>query len=203
MLADGLVAGRLRQAGYQVEVFGSEVDAGSVLARRTPDLAVLIVNDLELCRDLRSLHPRLPLMLISLDRQEEHRFQAFEAGADDFLVLPVNLRELEYRVRALLRRSHWGASGVLTAGPFQLAEGTGMFSVEGAPVHLTPRETELMAVLMQRQGQLVKRSELLEQIWKSHPDGTKSLDVHLRSLRRKIGPRYIVTVRGRGIRLDV
>jgi two-component system response regulator TctD len=203
MLADGLMAGRLRQAGYEVEVFGDEVDAGSVLGRRAPDLAVLVVNELELCRDLRSQHPKLPILLISLDGQDEHRFQAFEAGADDFLVLPVNLRELEYRVRALLRRSDSQAPSVLAAGPFQLDERTGTFTVDGEAVHLTPRETDLMAVLMQRKGHLVKRSELLEQIWKSHPDGTKTLDVHLRSLRGKIGAASIVTVRGRGIRLDV
>lgn len=208
MLADGMMAGRLRQAGYEVEVFGDEVDAGSLLGRRPPDLAVLVVNELELCRDLRTRHPKLPILLISLEAADEHRYQVFEAGADDFLTLPVNLRELEYRVRALLRRSDAGTAGILRAGPFELDEGTGTFRIDGRDVHLTPRETDLMAVLMKRQGQLVKRSELLEQIWQAGPDETKTLDVHLRSLRGKVeqepgNPRYLITVRGRGIRLDV
>lgn len=208
MLADGLMAGRLRQAGYEVEVYGDEVDAASVLDRRAPDLAVLVVNELELCRQLRAKQPGLPIVLISLNAQDEHRFQAFEAGADDFLVLPVNLRELEYRVRALLRRSQSSEPRLLVVGPFELDERTGTFCIEGRPVHLTPRETDLMAYMMARPGRLVKRSDLLEQIWRSGPDETKTLDVHLRSLRSKIEdnashPRFLVTVRGRGIRLDV
>lgn len=207
MLADGMMAGSLRHAGFEVEVLGSEVDAASVVGRRPPDLAVLVVKELELLRELRAHHPVLPVMLITLDAEDEHRYQAFEAGADDYLVLPVDLRELEYRVRALLRRSDARDSRVLTAGPFELSEGSGLFTIEGREVHLTPRETELMAYLIKRKGQLVPRSELLEQIWQTEPEGTKTLDVHLGSLRSKIEPvpsepRYIVTVRGRGVRLD-
>ncbi|HEY3997888.1 MAG TPA: response regulator transcription factor, partial [Candidatus Xenobia bacterium] len=136
-----------------------------------------------------------------------------ESGADDYVVKPFSLRELEARVKALLRRSAHDTpppevNPLLEAGHFVLDRRAATFTFGGRPVALAPREMDLLALLMERRGTVIGREELLSQVWGENFEGeAKTLDVHIRWLREKLeqdasNPRHIVTVRGRGYRFD-
>ncbi|MEW6276993.1 MAG: response regulator transcription factor [Candidatus Eremiobacterota bacterium] len=207
------VAYGLRRVGHDVEILDDGEEAARRLSSRAPDLVVLDVmlpglDGLEVCRRLRDGYPELPILILSARGEEEDRVRGFESGADDYLVKPFSLRELEHRVSSLLRRSRHAGDDALAAGPFRLHPRSGIFTVDDQPVHLSPREMDLMSVLMERPGQIVPREELLERVWgKDFMGEAKTLDVHVRWLRSKLEanpsqPRYIVTVRGRGFRLD-
>ena len=127
---------------------------------------------------------------------------ALDAGADDYLVKPFGLAELQARIRAVLRRVHPGGD-VVKHEPLIVDIRTRRVSVSGSEIVLTPKEFDILEILVADPGRVVGRQEILEGAWDAHWYGpTKVLDVHMASLRRKLGlPGLIETIYGRGFRL--
>ncbi len=212
---DRALAGVLKRAltedGYAVDV--ERTVAGAELAAAVNDYA-LIVLDLglpdgdgaDLCRRLRANgHTAHILMLTARDARRD-RIGGLDAGADDYVTKPFDFDEFAARVRALLRRPRGARPTVLEAGGITLDPATRSVTRGGVLVPLTTREFSLLRVLMNRVGEVVDKTELLEQVWDAHYDGFSNVvEVHIANLRRKLdlpdNPAPIATVRGAGYRL--
>ncbi|MCE2455901.1 MAG: response regulator transcription factor [Gemmatimonadetes bacterium] len=211
-----LVAYQLTKEGFRVE---TAVDGGQAISscnRAPPDLVVLdrmlpkIGGD-EVLRQLRSEARSIPVLMLTARREQEDRVEGLEMGADDYLTKPFSPRELVLRVRAILRRvseSGRGACGpVLRAGGIVLDLGSFDTDVDGEPIALTPTEFRLLQALMERPGHTQSRRLLLEKAWGYSSEisfrmQTRTVDMHVRRLRTKLGPagEQIQTVRGFGYR---
>jgi two-component system response regulator RegX3 len=210
------VAFALGRAGHEVQIFSNGLQAADTLSRQAPDLVILDwmlpgLDGMEVCRRLRSRHPRLPVLMLTARGEEIDRVLGLEAGADDYVVKPFSLRELEARVKALLRRAAPPPpepDSNIVVGRFAIDRAAGIFTIDGQPVALAPREMELLTMLMERAGVALSRDELLRSVWGADFVGEgKTLDVHIRWLRSKLEPdpgqpQHIVTIRGRGYRFD-
>ncbi|HEU5424779.1 MAG TPA: response regulator transcription factor [Nitrolancea sp.] len=201
-IATQLVRGLVR-GGYRVDHVTTGRDA---LARVVPDVVLL---DLELpdgdgvtvCRKLRERH-HVAIIVITAYGEESDRVTALDAGADDYLVKPFGLAELQARIRAVLRRVRPGGE-IVRHGQLTVDLRTRKVTVDGHDVALTPKEFDILEVLALDPGRLVSRQEVIEAAWDAHWYGpTKVLDVHVAALRRKLGvPGLIETAYGRGFRL--
>ena len=208
-LAEGL-----EREGF--EVTAVRTGAAGLDAARNADIVLLDlglpdVDGIDVCRNLRRTS-QVPIIVLTARAAELDRVLLLELGADDYMVKPFGHRELVARIRAVRRRTAATAS----AGPGSDASGgqkVGAITIDhrarrvfaaGAEVSLTPKEFDLLARLAEEPGRVVRREELIEQVWDEHWWGsTKTLDVHVASLRKKLGdPSYIATVRGVGYRLD-
>lgn len=206
----------LRREGYTVL---SERDgAGGLQAALTqsPDLVVLDVmlpqmNGLELCRQLRRTSA-VPVLMLTARNSESDKVAGLEIGADDYVTKPFSMRELLARVKAMLRRgaqTQAAPGALLNFGEFSLDDVRHEMRKQGQVLALTPLEYNLLRFLLQHHGQTLSRDQLLEQVWGYDYSGdTRTVDVHVRSLREKIeaepsAPRYLITVRGVGYRLDL
>ena len=210
-IAAQLVRG-LSRGGYRVEhvLTGGEALAWPGAAGRVktaePDVVLL---DLELpdsdgvhvCRRLRE-RSRAAIIVVTAHGEESDRVAALDAGADDYLVKPFGLAELQARIRAVLRRVHPGGE-LLKHGPLTVDLRTRKVAVSGREIALTPKEFDILECLAADPGRVLSRQQILESAWDAHWYGpTKVLDVHVGALRRKLGvPGLIETVYGRGFRL--
>lgn len=204
----------LRRSGHEVAAFADGQQALDALLSTPPDVTIVDwmlpgLDGLELARRLRSRHPQTMILMLTARGDEIDRVVGLESGADDYMVKPFSLRELEARVKNLLRRAApVGRPAAMTVGCFRLDPAAGTFTVDGHPVLLAPREMELLAALMQDAGRIVSREDLLARVWGADFEGeAKTVDVHIRRLREKIeedagAPRHVVTVRSRGFRFD-
>lgn len=175
------------------------------------DLGLPDLDGLEVCRQLRAVSD-VPIVVLSARTEEVDRILSLERGADDHLVKPVSLRELVARLRALERRmarlsgrasTSEPADRVTEVGRLRVDPRTRTVTVGGEPVDLTPKEYDLLAALLADPGAVRTREELMDEVWDEHWFGsTKTLNVHVASLRSKLGdPAWIATVRGVGFRL--
>jgi len=201
-IAAQLVRG-LTRGGYQVEHVMTGNDA---LARGKQDVVLLDLelpdlDGVQVCRKLRE-RTDAAIIVVTAHGEEPDRVMALDAGADDYLVKPFGLAELQARIRAVLRRVRPGGD-VIRHGPLVVDIRTHRVTVHGSEVLLTPKEFDLLECLAADPGRVVTRQEILETAWDAHWYGpTKVLDVHVASLRRKLGaPGLIETVYGRGFRL--
>ena len=204
------LARALRREGYDVDVCTDGVSALEE-ALRSPDLLVLDLglpkmDGLEVCRRLRQEGSTVPVLVLTARADEVDTVVGLDAGADDYVTKPFRLAELLARARALLRR------GVVEPpAPEALVkidpEGRRVF-LDGEEVQLTGKEFELLKVLVANEGKVVSREKLMRDVWDSAWYGsTKTLDMHISVLRRKLGddashPSYITTIRGVGFRFD-
>jgi DNA-binding response OmpR family regulator len=169
------------------------------------------VNATEICAGLRQRNADAPLMVLTHCDQVQHRIAMFKAGADDYLVKPVNLDELQVRIQALLNRSSRRKKQDLSSYEFggmrvdlQRAE----LLRNGATIELSEREVRLLRFLIENRGRTVSRTALLQHVWEYRQATlTRTVDVHILRLRNKIeddpkAPRFIVTVHGLGYRFD-
>jgi DNA-binding response OmpR family regulator len=205
-IAEPLIEG-LEREGFNV----SRAATGAAALEAPPadllllDLGLPDIDGYEVCRQLRR-RSQMPIIVITARGDEVDRVIGLELGADDYLVKPFGFRELLARIRAVSRRSHrpTAREAVLRAGPVEIDTRTRRVTVDGAEVELTRKEFDLLAMLAADPGALRSRHEILEQVWDPHWYGpTKTLDVHVASLRRKLGhPGLIETVRGVGFRLQ-
>ncbi|HEU5419472.1 MAG TPA: response regulator transcription factor [Streptosporangiaceae bacterium] len=194
----------LERSGYQVD---HVVTGGEALRRGDPDVVLL---DLELpdtdgvhvCRQLRQRRSAAAIIVVTAYGEETDRVVALDAGADDYLVKPFGLSELQARIRAVLRRIRPDGD-VLRHGPLTVDVRTRKVMVGGAEVGLTPKEFDILECLAADPGRVRSRQDILESAWDANWYGpTKVLDVHVASLRRKLGvPGLVETVYGRGFRL--
>jgi DNA-binding response OmpR family regulator len=201
-IAAQLVRG-LTRGGYQVEHVMTGQDA---LARGKQDVVLLDLelpdlDGVQVCRKLRE-RTDAAIIVVTAHGEEPDRVMALDAGADDYLVKPFGLAELQARIRAVLRRVRPGGD-VVRHGPLVVDIRTHRVTVHGSEVLLTPKEFDILECLAADPGRVVTRQEILETAWDAHWYGpTKVLDVHVASLRRKLGaPGLIETVYGRGFRL--
>lgn len=212
-IAGPLVKG-LGREGFEVTRVATGADA---LAAEPADLVLLDlglpdIDGYEVCRRLRS-ESEVPIIVITARGDEVDRVVGLELGADDYVVKPFGFRELVARIRAVSRRaaSRQAVAGdgdpeadpVLRAGRVEVDTRTRRATVDGDEVSLTRKEFDLLALLASDPGATRTRDEILEEVWDAHWYGpTKTLDVHVASLRKKLGdPTLIETVRGVGFRL--
>ncbi len=210
-IAEPLSSG-LRRQGFEVTWVQTGADA---LNAAPHDLVLLDLGlpDLDgqvVCRRLRD-RSDVPIVVVTARSDELDRVTLLEMGADDYVVKPFGFRELVARIRAVLRRS--GAPGevqaeeadVVTAGVLIVDRRTRHVTVEDRTISLTPKEYDLLVFLAEDAGAVFTRDQILRGVWDEHWWGsTKTLDVHVASLRRKLGdPDLIETVRGVGYRMAV
>lgn len=204
-IAEPLVAG-LRRFEFTPEWVQTGVAA---LEAEDPDVVLLDLglpdmDGIEVCRRLRA-RSGVPILVITARGEETDRVALLETGADDYLVKPFGFRELVARIRAVLRRS--GSSAEIEdeqrVGALSIDRRRRRVRLDGVEVVLTPKEFDLLAVLAEDPGVVVTRQQLLEQVWDPHWYGpTKTIDVHVASLRKKLGDAaWVETVRGVGLRL--
>ncbi len=201
-IAAQLVRG-LTRGGYLVD----HVETGSAaLARRTADVVLLDLelpdaDGVQVCRRLRE-RSDAAIIVITAHGEEPDRVMALDAGADDYLVKPFGLAELQARIRAVLRRVRPGGE-IVKHGPLVIDLRTRRVTVDGQEIRLTPKEFDILECLAADPGRVVTRQEILETAWDSHWYGpTKVLDVHMTALRKKLGASALIdTVYGRGFRL--
>ena len=203
-IAKPLVEG-LRREGFDV----NHVATGAAgLAAPLPDLVLLDlrlpdIDGTEVCRLLRA-RSDVPIIVVTAKGEEVDRVVGLELGADDYVIKPFGFRELLARIRAVLRRTHRGADDArLRAGSLELDLRSRRATLDGAELALTPKEFDLLALLASNPGAVVSRDHMLREVWNTEWFGpTKTIDVHVASLRKKLGdPRWIETVRGVGLRL--
>ncbi|HEY7068620.1 MAG TPA: response regulator transcription factor, partial [Acidimicrobiales bacterium] len=166
------------------------------------DLGLPDLDGYEVCRRLRA-HSSVPIIVVTARGDEGDRVIGLELGADDYVVKPFGLRELVARVRAVSRRAVAEPVGPQRVGALEVDRRARRVSVEGREVALALKEFDLLALLADDPGAVVSRAQIMDEVWDPHWYGpTKTLDVHVASLRRKLGdPRWIETVRGVGFRL--
>ena len=204
------LARALRREGYDVDV---RADGRAALegVQQNPDLVVLdlglpYIDGLEVCRRIRAEGRSVPVLILTGRSDEGDLVVGLDAGADDYVTKPFRLAELLARVRALLRR-HPIDPGSSDAVVRIDSDGRRAFVNENE-LQLTAKEFDLLRVLVREQGKVVSREQLLREIWDTVWFGsTKTLDMHVSVLRRKLGddaakPRYIATVRGVGFRFE-
>jgi DNA-binding response OmpR family regulator len=210
----GLIKHTLERGGsVEAEIVGSGDAALKAVASRPPDVVILdlnlpVLSGLEVCRILRSRSDAryLPIIMLTARTGENDRVQGLELGADDYVTKPFSLRELNARVRAVLRRL--GQAGEQQTMAYTGARLSADFdavavTVDGSPIRLTRREFELLRYLVRNRNRVVSRDKLLERVWGyDRLVETRSVDVHVGRLRSKLGGagRQIETVVGLGYR---
>jgi DNA-binding response OmpR family regulator len=207
---------RLIADGHEVVVVHDGASAMAAVAKRVPDCVLLDwllpdVDGLTVCRRLRERH-LMPIIMVTARTEEVDRVLGLEVGADDYLVKPFGLRELLARVRAVLRRVDLEgvrraptADGKVQSGTLTIDTNSRIATLDGAQMHLTRKEFDLLTVLVSNPGRAFSREFLVEQIWGSDFEGyERAIDTHITRLRRKLGRlgERIVTVWGVGYRFS-
>src|SRR4051794_3803571 len=200
-IAEPLAEG-LRREGFEVTCAATGAEA---LAAAEPDVVLLDlrlpdIDGLDVCRRLRE-RSSVPIIVVTARGEEADRVVGLELGADDYVVKPFGLRELIARIRAVMRRvQDRPAGGPLRIGALELDERARRVHLDGRELDLTPKEFDLLAALARDPGAAVSRHRLLGEVWDTTWYGsTKTIDVHVAALRRKLGdPGWIETVRGVG-----
>ena len=202
-LGDGLTIG-LRQAGFAVDWVRDGNSADHALETETFDLVVLDLglprlSGMEVLTRARSRGQTLPVLILTARDATGDKVSGLDAGADDYLVKPVDLDELAARIRALTRRSAGRAAPLLTHGELVLDPAAHCVTRAGAPVELSSREFSLLQLLLENAGRVLSRSQLEQSVygWRDEPD-SNALEVHIHHLRRKLGSELIRTLRGVG-----
>ena len=201
----------LEKEGYSVVTAEDGEQALEMTRRREPDLVVLDVmmpkqDGLEVCRELRK-DSDVPILMLTARSDEVDRIVGLELGADDYMGKPFNPRELAARVKAILRRSEGGNSqrrGAVSVGPLTVDWQRREVTLASAQLQLRTKEFDLLRALAEHEGMVLTREQLLEQVWGYDYFGeTRTVDVHVNQVRRKIGDRgvQIQTVRGVGYKL--
>jgi two-component system, OmpR family, response regulator RegX3 len=203
----------LEREGFAVDVAGNGRRALERFGERAPDLVILDlmlpeVSGLDVCRAIRA-RSAVPVIMVTAKDAEADKVAGLELGADDYVTKPFSMRELVSRVRANLRRARMTPpeqqeEDVLRGGPVELDVARHEARVRGDAVTFTRKEFELLETLLRRKGRLLTRDFLIDTVWGSDYFGdTKTLDVHVKRLRRKIEgdphrPEHVLTIRGLG-----
>jgi two-component system response regulator RegX3 len=224
------LAEALDREGFDTRVARTVADALAAAEEEMPDLVLLDVmlpdgSGYDVARSLRE-RSKVPIIMLTARGEETDRIVGLELGADDYVVKPFSAREVAARIRAVLRRAgdavpqpgtaagtavggatdDTAARGTLEVGPVTLDRGRRAAKVDGNDLDLTRKEFELLDLLLSEAGTVITRERLIDEVWDTNWFGsTKTLDVHVSSLRRKLGddsqsPRFIHTVRGVGFR---
>jgi two-component system, OmpR family, response regulator RegX3 len=210
------LAEALDREGFDTQVAGTVAEALEKAEQRMPDLVLLDVmlpdgSGYDVARTLRE-RSKVPIIMLTARGEETDRIVGLELGADDYIVKPFSAREVAARIRAVLRRAGDpraaapAKEGPLEVGPVRVDRDRRAASLNGEEIDLTRKEFELLSLLLSEAGAVISRERLIDEVWDTNWFGsTKTLDVHVSSLRRKLGddsqnPRFIHTVRGVGFR---
>lgn len=210
-----LVAYHLEREGFHVLQAHDGLQALELIKRELPSLLVLDLmlphlSGLDLCRRLRKEPEtaRLPILMLTAKAEEADKVLGLELGGDDYLTKPFGPRELVARVKALIRRSEeLQDEDVMKAGSLQVDFRRYTVVVRNRPIELTAKEFDLLKALIFAKGRVLTRDYLLERVWgyeRASEIESRTVDVHVRRLREKLGPeaKRIVTVKGVGYRFD-
>ena len=199
-----------RSVGYEVACFESGEDYFEKAGEVKPSLYILDImlpgmDGLEILRRLRADRDRegVPVILLTARTAEMDRVNGLEAGADDYVVKPFGIMELQARVKALLRRTgRPRTESVLTCGDLEIDPAAREVRKNGVPVELTYKEFELLRLLCAHRGMVLTRDDILQAVWDYDFAGeTRTVDMHVKTLRQKLGEGYIQTVRGVGYKM--
>ncbi len=205
----------LRREGFSTEIAGNGPDALVAYDRNGADIVLLDLmlpgmSGTEVCKQLRARGP-VPVIMLTARDSEIDKVVGLELGADDYITKPYSTRELIARIRAVLRRgteTEDAGSVILQAGPIRMDTDRHVVSVHGVQASLPLKEFDLLEYLIRNAGRVLTRGQLIDRVWGSDYVGdTKTLDVHVKRLRAKIepdpaAPRYLITVRGLGYKLE-
>jgi len=207
-----LVAGALAADGHDVESAERGLSGLELAVKGGADLVIMDlglpdVDGTELLRMIRAVS-QVPVVVITARGADDVVVATLDAGADDYLVKPFSVAQLEARVRAVLRRkAEDGSAGRLEVGELVIDVPARTASIEGRALDLSPKEFDLLKLLVERSGEVMSKRELLAEVWREPYGGADhTIDVHLSWLRKKLGesasqPRYIQTVHGVGVKL--
>lgn len=206
-----LVVYTLKATGYDAQGFADGKAFSAALAQQLPELVLLDImlpgeDGLTILKRLRTdgRTAALPVMMLTAKGAEFDKVVGLDAGADDYMTKPFGMMELVSRVKALLRRTQRTDDAELVSGPLRLNRSTRRVLAAGREVLLTYKEFELLQYLLENRGIVLTRDRLLDHVWGySAQVETRTLDVHIRSLRQKLGScgELIETVRGVGYRM--
>lgn len=213
-IADAIAA-RLRAEGFLVEIAGDGPAAVDAARRTPPDVIVLDVmlpgfDGLEVCRRIQAEQP-VPVLMLTARDDETDLLVGLAVGADDYMAKPFSMRELAARVHALLRRAAKSAPSPVPAGPptlqfgdLEINQAERRVLRAGVEAHLTPTEFDLLLHLAGHPRTVLPRERLLADVWGwADASGTRTVDSHIKGLRRKLGSDLIRTVHGVGYALEV
>jgi DNA-binding response OmpR family regulator len=200
-----MTRGYLERSGWRVVWVRSGEEALAELGRHQVRIVILDIrlpgiDGFDVARLVRT-RSDVPILMLTARDEEPDRVAGLELGADDYLTKPFSPRELVARMKAVLRRTDGrSAEEVLTLADVELNRNAREVAVDGQPVELTTKEFDLLATLLENPGIVVSRDQLLDRVWgMTYPGGTRTVDVHVAQLRRKLGrPELIRTVRGAG-----
>ncbi len=205
----------LRKEGYEVAIAADGNTALTEFERFGPDIVLLDLMlpglpGTEVCRQIRQTSS-VPVIMVSAKDDEIDKVVGLELGADDYVTKPYSPRELVARIRAVLRRGQEPdlLPDTLEAGPVRMDVERHVVTVDGCEQRLPLKEFELLEMFLRNTGRVLTRGQLIDRVWGSDYVGdTKTLDVHVKRLRAKLEPdpsvpKYLVTVRGLGYKLDL
>jgi len=205
----------LRKEGFEVAIANNGHDALVEFDRGGADIVLLDlmlpgIPGTEVCRQIRSTS-NVPVIMVSAKDDEVDKVVGLELGADDYVTKPYSPRELVARIRAVLRRGVEPdlSTATLEAGPVRMDVDRHVVTVDGKEQRLPLKEFELLEMFLRNPGRVLTRGQLIDRVWGSDYVGdTKTLDVHVKRLRAKLEPdpgepKYLVTVRGLGYKLDL
>jgi DNA-binding response OmpR family regulator len=174
----------------------------------TRDYGAVILNmamedECEVCAAIRRKQAGTAVIFVSEESAPAVRVRAFEAGADDYIVYPFDGQELVLRLHAVLRRIHANSRAQCRIGTSLLDLTSGTHAAGGAPLGLTPKALDLLRYLYHHRGLIVSQAAILRDVWRYASTNTRTIDVHMAMLRRKLeadpgNPKHLITVRGRG-----
>ncbi|MGZ5354202.1 MAG: response regulator transcription factor [Actinomycetota bacterium] len=205
------LAESLGREGFQAEVAGTIEAAREAVGKRPPDLILLDVmlpdgDGRDLAREIRR-DSDVPIIMLTARGEEIDKVLGLELGADDYVVKPFSARELTARIRAIMRRGRTPDRRVpIEIGMIRLDPASRTVTKNDGALELAAKEFDLLHMLMSNAGDVLKREQIMDEVWDPHWFGpTKTLDVHISWLRKKIEddpskPRYITTIRGVGFR---
>ncbi len=206
-----LVVYALESQGYQAEGFEAPGLFWQAMERRRPEMVLLDLmlpeqDGISVLKQIHRDYGALPVIVLTARNTEYDRVLGLDSGADDYISKPFGMMELVARVRAVLRRTGSGESlTVLTAGELSLFPERHEVQVGGSRVALTYKEYRLLSLLLENRGNVMTREILMEKVWGLEAEReNRTLDVHIRTLRAKLGPagKYIETIRGVGYRVS-
>lgn len=199
----------LKSVGYDARGFGSGEEFFGAAGLPDPALCILDImlpgmDGLEILRRLRSgsATADVPVLMLTARSAELDKVAGLEGGADDYMVKPFGIMELGARVKALLRRAAPREEQALRCGELELDSTAHVVRENGRPVELTFKEFELLRLLLTRRGAVLTRDEILQAVWGYDYTGeTRTVDMHIKTLRQKLTGEYIQTVRGVGYKI--
>ena len=210
-----LVEYNLNRAGYKCHISGSAEEALKELSRKSFDLVLLDImlpgiDGFELCRQIRQhqLYKDIPIIMVTAKGEEIDRILGFELGIDDYVVKPFSPRELNLRIRAILKRDrrHGGKmQEVLKTAGLEVDLARHIATLDGRELVLTLMEFKLLVALLKRKGEAQSRESLLSDVWDIDKNiNTRTIDTHITRIREKLGEtgNIIKTVRGLGYKLE-